>query len=357
MLKLLNTYQLIANILSFKSNTLELKNELENGDVDYDLLVKITSEHLILPTIYCRLREKNILKSIPKDLEIYLEQITEINRNRNQSIIHQAKSITQLLDKHHIKYTFLKGTALLLGGYYKDLGERMIGDIDILIDKDTIDYVYELFKKEYYPIKMTLGDSFFESKHLPRLKTNHYICALELHKKLFNNSHFEGLSNRSIIKNRIKIQSYYIPNKTHLFEHNILNHQINDKGYFFKGLNFRTSYDALLLIAKHENDIIKGNLKTRGIEEYILRQKYLFKDFSNLSNKNSKKLFTRIHSNDLLRVVWIKTVTTYLHLTNILKRLIKLISNSNYRKAVWKDRQRIKIVLIKMLKFEHRPKS
>ncbi|WP_431156542.1 nucleotidyltransferase family protein [Winogradskyella poriferorum] len=357
MAKLLNTYQLIANILSFKSNTLELKNELENGDVDYDLLVKITSEHLILPTIYCRLKEKNILKSIPKDLEIYLEQITEINRNRNRSIIHQAKSISQLLDKHHIKYTFLKGTALLLGGHYKDLGERMIGDIDILIEKDTIDYSYELFKKEYYPIKMTLGDYFFESKHLPRLKTDHYICALELHKKLFNNSDFDGLSNRSIIKNRITIQSYYIPNKTHLFEHNILNHQINDKGYFYNGLNFRTSYDALLLIAKHENDIIKGKLKTRETEEYILRQKYLFKDFSNLSYKNSKKLFTHIHSNNLLRVVWIKTVTAYLHLMNILKRLIKLISNSNYRKAIWKDRQRIKALLFQIVKFEHRPRA
>ena len=33
----------------------------------------------------------------------------------------------------------------------------------------------------------------------------------------------------------------------HLIEHNILNHEINDDGYRYQRINFRTVYDTLIL--------------------------------------------------------------------------------------------------------------
>ena len=65
-----------------------------------------------------------------------MEHITNINRERNDQIITQAKDLNTLLLANNITPIFLKGTGNLLAGLYEDIAERMVGDIDFIFSKE-----------------------------------------------------------------------------------------------------------------------------------------------------------------------------------------------------------------------------
>ena len=109
-------------------------NKTQFKFIDYELLIKIASSHLMLPSLYVNLKKKKQLKLIPDELVRYLKEIYEINTNRNKVLIQEIQEISEFLNTNKINYVFLKGSSMILGDYFDDVGERMLGDIDILID-------------------------------------------------------------------------------------------------------------------------------------------------------------------------------------------------------------------------------
>jgi hypothetical protein len=59
-----------------------------------------------------------------------MKHITDLNRERNQQTIEQAREIILLLLAYSITHIFLKGTGNLLEGLYEDIAQRMVGDIN-----------------------------------------------------------------------------------------------------------------------------------------------------------------------------------------------------------------------------------
>jgi len=171
------TLEIIGAILSFKYDTHLLKATLLEESTNWDEVVKLGSSQLVLPAIYCRLKEKHLLNYLPEDLILYLEEITTINRNRNLGILNEVQEISQLFNKHHINHVFLKGTALLVGNYYKDIGERMVGDIDVLVASNQLQKAYDLMLREEY--KPTIESNsmlkIMDFRHLPRLAKKNCI--------------------------------------------------------------------------------------------------------------------------------------------------------------------------------------
>ena len=90
------------------------------------------------------LQRANFLHYLPEDLVAYMVYITNLNRDRNEEIITQAKELNTLLLTNNIPPIFLKGTGNLLAGIYDDVAERMVGDIDFI------------FSKEDYPKAITI---------------------------------------------------------------------------------------------------------------------------------------------------------------------------------------------------------
>ena len=126
-----NEENLIINVL-FGNEKLSNKNF---KDIDYKKTVKIASSHLILPALYINLKRKNCLNYLPVDLVKYLQEIYLINKNRNKKLIKESEEIAKILRKNKIKFTFLKGTAHIYSKIYNNIGERMIGDIDLLVNQ------------------------------------------------------------------------------------------------------------------------------------------------------------------------------------------------------------------------------
>ncbi|MFP4845192.1 nucleotidyltransferase family protein [Winogradskyella sp. PE311] len=347
------TYQNIADILSFETQPSYLEKKLKNSKFNWDYIVTEGSKHLILPAIYCRLKAKGLLKELPHELKDYLEILTDINRNRNVSITTQALKISQLLKEHKINHVFLKGTALLTANYYEDSAERMIGDIDILIEKNHIHKASKIIESSgYTSADTTIANTFIAHRHMPRLISKDHICAIELHDKLFNKFVNKNLVTENIL-NQKNIESIInTPSKAHLFLHNMLNHQINNNGHLHKTFSFRSLYDSVLLLEKHDFKHLTEEIQKKPLIGYIYSLNYFFKPLEILDNQSKNILFNYFIRYPLLHKNYIKLVRIISISSIMVNRGSLFLSNSNYRIAILNDRKRIINNLKTMLLFK-----
>jgi hypothetical protein len=120
------------------NNREEIEKQLQSNNIDWDAVVKVSTAHYVFPTLYYNMQRANFLHYLPEELVTYMEHITNLNRERNEEIITQAKELNTLLLANNISPIFLKGTGNLLAGIYDDIAERMVGDIDFIFQKKTI---------------------------------------------------------------------------------------------------------------------------------------------------------------------------------------------------------------------------
>ena len=222
---------------NFKPNRADFKN------FDFQNFLKICSSHLILPLIFTKLKEKKILRLIPKELKNYIQEIHKHNLNRNKELIKETNFIIDILNKNKINYVLLKGSAHLFRKLYSNLGDRMIGDIDILIEKKNGKKTVDLLNKYgYYNLT---DDIFFDFRHLNRLINKKKIFAVEIHTRLFDN-------HRNVInKNDVEeINNVKVFKKETSADYTIYNNQINDFGYSKNNYSYRSLYDYYMLVKK-----------------------------------------------------------------------------------------------------------
>ena len=336
-------YQQIADILSFEVSNSKLETNLSHPSFDWDYIVKEGSKHLVLPALYCRLKAKKLLHTLPEELNNYLEEITSINRNRNVLILKQVQAISKLLNKNNIEHVFLKGSALLALGCFEDNAERMLGDIDILVMNNQLDEAYKLFENHgYIPEEQPLGHKFFEHHHLPRLKTTHHISAVEIHRKLFVSYVYNPLNPESIFKHKRLQNHIWIPAQKHLLMHNILSFQINDKGALYNSINFRSAYDTIIIQQDYTGT--RDWYKIKVFRNNFQHSSLFFMDIKKATDVKTN-IFTYFYIFKLKHITFYKTWNKLIGLVRftpiIFNRIWIFMSNKAYRKAIIRDRYRI----------------
>jgi len=232
-------------------NKKAIKKQLDTKTINWDQVVKLSTSHYVFPALYCNLKRADFLKYLPADLVAYMEHITNLNRERNEEIITQARELNTLLSANNIKPIFLKGTGNLLAGIYDDIAERMVGDIDFIFSKEDYpkaiiilrEFGYsEVEKREYYSPS---------NKHYRRLQKDNNIAAIEIHSEILGVEKFRKEFNYSIVEkdsqviDEIRVLSY--ANKLNL---SIIAYQINDSGFYYKTMALRNAYDVFLLSKK-----------------------------------------------------------------------------------------------------------
>jgi len=177
-----------------------------------------------------------------------MKYITDLNRDRNQEIIVQAKEINKLLTANNITPIFLKGTANLLDGLYEDIGERMVGDIDFLVSSKEANIISKLLIEQGYQIPPSYNHS--SHRHLPRLTKESKIAAIEIHIKLIREQFSSQFNYNKIIKTHIKKNTISYLSYENQLVYTILAKQINDNGYKLNTISLRNIYDCFLLSKK-----------------------------------------------------------------------------------------------------------
>ncbi|WP_298780232.1 nucleotidyltransferase family protein [uncultured Polaribacter sp.] len=230
-------------------NKILVEDHLKSENVDWDAVVKLSTAHYVFPALYCNLKRANFLHYLPKELVNYMIHITDLNRERNQQIIDQAKEINTLLLDNNITPIFLKGTGSLLEGLYEDIAERMVGDIDFIVNKNHSLKSFNILKENSYSAHI---DQLNDHRHLSRLIHKDKIGALEIHKELLienfaDEFNYDYIKTDSQIINEVNVMSYQ--NQLCL---SIIAKQINDSGMHFKNIALRNAYDVFLLSKKTE---------------------------------------------------------------------------------------------------------
>ena len=334
---LLEIVQLIANILSFDSSYEELKKTVSTEQVDWDAVVSVGSQHLVLPAIYCRLKDKSLLEYLPNDLVNYLKELTDLNRDRNTILITEAQNISILFNKHNIEHVFLKGVALIGGKYFHDIAERMVGDIDILIAKNQIDEAYALLTKYGYSNSISFNYEVKNYRHYPRQISDNHLGAIELHEQVLNDGHRYLIDLESVFLNKKIVNNLPIPNENDLILNTLYTHQINDKNYFLGNLKLKNAYDTLVLKLGEKQDMLNMLSKNKYSRRFLVFMSVFFPSIAytklDFKDQIALKLFAiklkiPFIGNTILKLKFI--------ILNLTERISLLIKNGSYRRHIFK---------------------
>ncbi len=310
--------------------------------INYDYIVKHASSHLMLPSLYINLKRKKYLKKIPKELIVYLNQIYELNYNRNRKLLKEVKEISKILNSNKIDYVFIKGVANILNGLYYDIGERMVGDIDILVNEQQAYFVYKLFQKLNYHSETKQHFFLNNINHFNRQINVNKTFAVEVHKKILDKYDIKSINQDKILRDKIKINGVKVPSKNFELLINVYNYQINDRGSMKLSYSYRNLYDSFLMIKKE-----KQYLENIEIDRHI--RKYLM-ILNELKILNYRAKNYKIKYFDLLRFRIKKRNKFYSKYDDIFCNCYKKLKWRPMQiKELYKDREFRKYVLKKLI--------
>ena len=253
-----NEEKLLVNILyRLESRAL---NDVDLININFEKLIKIASSHLMLPAFFFNIQKKNLNHLFPDDFMVYIKNIYSINKARNVILLKEAKELSDLLYKNNINHIFLKGTALLLSDVFEDIGERMIGDIDFIIQPLDEAKVRDLLHKKSYYTDFPVLFKLYKNIHLPRQINKNKTIAIEPHTELLSSvNRFIFNSTRLIDDFKKETKAIKTPSKSFLFDHCIYALQLEDKGFFSSCHSHRSIYDIYKLNSK--NSLAIKNIK------------------------------------------------------------------------------------------------
>ena len=276
------------------------------------------------------------MHKIPAELKNYLREIYNINRERNICLIKEVKSLNKLLEKNKINHVFLKGAALVAAGFYEDIGQRMVGDIDFLFRQNDKKKLEKVLKQSSY--ENISDDIFFRSRHLIRMVHEKKVFAIEPHTELLKTKNKLLIAEDVIFRKSFR-NGIPIPKISDLALHNIYNHEINDYGYSSLVYSYRSYIDHLSIKINPNHECFDLN-KNKFSKRYFLKFNYIL-------NSNSKSKKTVIDKIILKRFSLKNNNKYYSKIDNIILRLFRSIKfaptkiytiliNQNYRKYVLK---------------------
>jgi len=225
-----------------------ISDKILRNEVNWEMIVKISTKHYVLPALYCNLKRKNYLKYLPRDLVDFMSYLTELNRIRNYQILKEAKEIHELLVKKNITPVFLKGVGHLINGLYEDIAERMIGDIDFIVAPKEQEKTYEILLQAGFR-RMNSAIA-LPGRHFPIIAKPLGWVGVEVHQYLMERFDQKELNYEYFSMNIMTRNSYRVLGYSDQLCLSIVAKQIHNQGQYFNTMNLRTAYDVLLLSQK-----------------------------------------------------------------------------------------------------------
>jgi hypothetical protein len=319
----------------------EIEIILKTTDVDWEAVVKVSTSHFVFPAIYCNFKRADFLEYLPADLVDYMKHITDLNRDRNTQIIQQAQELNSLLLANNIKPIFLKGTGNLLAGLYKDITERMVGDIDFIFSIEDYPKAITILREFGYCEVFKTDNNYPQFKHYQRLKNANNIAAIEIHKELLIEKYANEFNYSFVNQDSQNINGFSVLSYANKLNLSIIANQINDSGFYYKTMALRNAYDVFLLSKKTNAKAAVNALDklTHPLNCFLATCYEVFNDVDSLEYNNTKKaafylsIFNSQFTNRKATKRRHKRIKTYLFFKSRVNILYKSIIYKEYR--VW----------------------
>ena len=318
-------------------NRKAIEKQLKSKYVDWDAVVKVSTAHYVFPSLYCNLKRAGFIHYLPQELVSYMEYITNLNLERNEQIITQAKDLNTLLLANNITPIFLKGTGNLLEGLYDNIGERMVGDIDFLLSKKDSSKAFEILRSDNYYTPENLINNYPGHRHLPRLVKQENIAAVEIHKELTIEKFRSEFNCEMICKDAQIINKFSLLSFENQLSLSAISSQINDLGFELKNFSLRNAYDVFLLSKKVETKkvISKFTKLKNPLNCFLASCNLVFGDLESLEYHKTKEAenYLKAFNKSLYRSK--STINFKLNKINLYRKFgkfCKSIFKSEYRK-------------------------
>lgn len=133
--------KLIIEVFKYEPDELKIKEYVNSGNINWPLVLGFVSYHRIAGLFYEKFNKINVrLLDFPVFFSTYM--INQSQKIRSELQFDEIKKISRALDKSDIKYIFLKGS--VLNQLIYEPGSRASNDIDILVNKDSINKVTDI---------------------------------------------------------------------------------------------------------------------------------------------------------------------------------------------------------------------
>ena len=236
---------------------------IEKSEVDWLTLVSVANENLLTPALYAAMRDYEWFTKIgDEELESFLREIYQRNRDRNRGIVEQLADIQAILSPSDIEPLILKGGAVLLERLYPDEGVRMMNDLDIMIDPRKFDEGLALLKEGgYEEFGRNLGRW---HHHTPRIHKKGFPAAVEPHFRAVFDREIEYIpynDETAMSSTRPGFERTFVLRPTwHLF-HTFLHTAVIDKNHQRWRLGLRYLYDFVVLARTYKGRTDWGKLR------------------------------------------------------------------------------------------------
>ena len=228
-----------------------IKQIINSGNIDWKLLVYLSSNQLVLPAFYLNLKRNSLLSGLSKNLISHFEYLTYLNRARNHKILIQIKHISELLWEKGLSPIYIKGAAHLVDGLYEDIAERMLSDIDLLLGEESVINAFShMLDNGYKPINNSVDINTHIGRHLPRLVKEDEVCAVEIHYRILSprySRYFDYKSVKNSLRKPKPSDTFYVFSYQNMILNSILNAQLNDAAQKHYKTFLRHGYDLMLL--------------------------------------------------------------------------------------------------------------
>ncbi len=252
-------YYLITRILSldFQPGKAEkIKNMLPGKKEDWQKWVQTGSNHLILQSLYLVMKKNHLLPRLPQDLNEYLQYIHQLNVERNKKIIFQSKQVKDLLSSENINCVFIKGTGNIFDGLYHDEGERMLYDIDILVeDKNMVKAAEMLIRCGYKTQKEFNPAAYASTMHYPILVKEDCVAGVEIHRLPVQHQYLKSFKTEDVFETKkpsSKIEGFWVMDDRKKIIHNFIHSQLMHNSHYHGEVGLRGLYDMLLLSKRED---------------------------------------------------------------------------------------------------------
>ena len=163
----------------------EVVAAVSGGRVPWEAFVWTGSSHYVLPALWSAYERNGIAPLIPEELAEHMAAIYALNAVRSRRITEQCQRIHERLASAGMHPLFFKGAALLMMGLFRDSGDRMMEDIDLLLPEAEIPGAVDLLLKEGYlrhPVDEEKKVVYTDHHHLPPMYHPREVTTLEIHR-------------------------------------------------------------------------------------------------------------------------------------------------------------------------------
>jgi len=150
----------------------------------WDGIIKFVDASYLSPALFLGLKRHGLFYLLDQEVQDYFEAIHFLSVDRNRRLRAQGVDLIRLLNRAGIEPLLLKGLAGLLGGLYEGDGERIMTDIDVLIDEADLSKALEVLQENGYhyyqePSRYDLDMKY--KHHAPPLVMGGGAASVELH--------------------------------------------------------------------------------------------------------------------------------------------------------------------------------